>query len=143
MIEVLYSVGYFERTLFLLKKDDKYFSVYRSSGLNGGRKGRLIPFTCLLDRKPRFSEAMAGIITGYIFKEFFFEGKYEMHYKKMHLYPDVENFLGDLEVELKDVVPTVSFDNFDDISNIAKMINKEMKILSSGLEKFDWKMDIF
>ena len=70
--EVVYSTHYFERELFLLKVADKtYAMVYKGSGLNGGPKGRVLPYSALKDSPVRFGEMRDGIVPGYIYKEFY------------------------------------------------------------------------
>lgn len=71
-IEVIHSIYYFQRVLFLLKINDRYTMIYKGSGLNGGRVGKILPFFLLLEDKPTLSDARHNINTGYIWKEFYF-----------------------------------------------------------------------
>lgn len=143
-VEVLYHVSYFERELFLLDINGSYTMVYKGSGLNKGRKGRVLPFCWLKDELPRFSEAREGIIPGYIFKEFFYRGYWKSHRKNLSNFHDsVQNFVEYLEEFLfdYDISTSKSFqsdEDFNNILSIAKEINKDMKELIKGKEVFDW-----
>jgi len=123
-IKVIYSMVYFKRILFLLKIEDRYTMVYKRSGLNGGKKGTVLPFFFLLDRLPRFSEARNGIVTGYIFKEFYFNKNVVSHYKQMDSFgAGVQSFLNVLEKVLIDYKIEPIEQNIDDIQNIASEFN--------------------
>ena len=145
--KVIHSVYYFERELFLLEVDGRYTMVYKSSGLNGGRKGRIIPFFYLLSDKPRFGDARNGINTGYIWKEFYFNRRIETHRKQPETFgKGVELFLLKLEKELSNFnVPKIEQD-MKDISKYAKEFNDIAKQYMKVLEQkpvlkttyFDW-----
>lgn len=146
-IKVLYSKEYFERDLFVLQINDKTTNVYRSSGLNAGRKGRFLPFSKLFDRMPRFSEAIRGINVGWISKDFFYNGVFTKHYKNMNSFgDDVVYLLNKIEELLKDEKPENSNYTVEDLKNPLKMIeittniNKEMEEVKEDLKEFDWKI---
>jgi hypothetical protein len=102
--------------------------VYKGSGLNNGRKGRVIPFMFLFDRKPRgLSEY--SFPPGYIFKEMYINGKQKSHNKNFEDYPRFfTRFLRQLEEELPSLEQTDP-DEFDDnyILNKAKYINNRIR----------------
>lgn len=126
-IEIVYQTEYFMRELFLLKIKNKYLMVYKSSGLNGSEPGTVLPFLYLKDdTSQRFSEVMAGISTGYIYKEMLYNGQLKQHYKKFDDEKLIQ-FLNHLTIELsKVIVPKNNYDIYD-IEKVAKKINSEMK----------------
>ena len=142
--KVIYSTYYFERELFIIEIDGRYTMVYKSSGLNGGRKGRIIPFFYLLSGKPRFGDIRKGINTGYIWKEFYLNKRRKTHHKKPETFgKGIELFLLKLEKELSDFnVPKIEQD-MKDIGKYAKEFNdiaqKYMKILElKPILKTNW-----
>lgn len=144
-IKVLYAVGYFDRTLFSLEIDGEVTRVYRGSGLNGGRVGKILPYSMLMSRIPRLSEAMEGTIPGYIFKEFFYDGGYIFHGKNMSQYM-LDEFCDYLEEQLKDYTKEDGYytedynteEEWENILFISKKINKEMDEVEKGKQIFDW-----
>jgi len=138
-IKILYSVNYFDRDLFALSINGLHTMVYRASGTNGGRKGRIIPFTGLKDNLPRFSEAINGIGPGYIYKDFFYNKAYVSHRKRFDFYDGVPEFLLYLEDFLKDEKPRILEEDFEDILSIAIKRNKEIADAIESVENiFDW-----
>lgn len=134
--KILYQREYFERELYLLEINGKYTKVYKSSGLNNGEKGRIIPFTTLMDHEPRFSEIRDGIVIGYIWKEYFYNGYYKVHSKK---FSEITNtFLKKIEKKLENINLEKNNDDIKNIMTIAKKINIEMTELTNGKKIFDW-----
>ena len=61
--KILAQVHYYDRELFALEIQGKYAFVYRGSGLNGGKIGRVLPFSDIKKTKPRgFSDEILGYI---------------------------------------------------------------------------------
>lgn len=146
-IEILYHTHYFERDLFLLNIDNHYTMVYRGSGLNGGRKGKVLPYTWLKDSPSRFGEIRDGIVPGYIFKEFFYKGYYKSHKKNLE---NISNDIYDFSLKLEEILENYETSNskryetkedFDNILKIAKNINEDMKkiIKKYKLHLLDWE----
>lgn len=141
---VLYSKNYIERDVFTILIDEKYFTnVYRSSGLNGGRKGRILPYSVLKSDRPSLGEMMSGISYGYIYKKFLFEGRWFEHRKHPEEFNmDIANFLYDIEMFLEDVQPEfVPYDHIErheDLLPWVKEINEGMKEVSKNYAPFDW-----
>jgi len=145
--EIIHAVHYFDRELFLLKIENKYTMVYKGSGLNNGKVGRILPFFYLLDKKPRFGDAKKGIITGYIFKEFYFNREIISHYKNMNIFgKGVLMFLDRLEKDLNSYKVEKKFQDMKDIKKYAKdfndIVHSYMKIYETKpvlkTNWFDW-----
>ena len=114
--------------------------VYRSSGLNPGRAGRILPF-CMLatPTRPTFSSE----VPGYIYKEFYFDGNFISHDKNPSKFGDnISAFLLELEEFLKDEIPQeidYSYINsYKDLLPVAIRINTELEESIKGLKPFDW-----
>jgi hypothetical protein len=147
-MKVLWSKEYFGRDLFVLEIEGKVTQVYRSSGMNGGRKGSIIPFWELFDRPPRFNEVLRGIRPGWISKEFLYGESVVNHYKELFVFGEsVERMLLEMEDYLKEVSVPVSEEliNQDILLDTEGMIllcqdiNEEMKTAKNGMEEMDWK----
>jgi hypothetical protein len=143
-VQVLHHVRYFDRDLYLLQIDNnKYTKVYRGSGLNGGRKGRVLPFTHLQDVLPRFSEAREGIVPGYIFKRFFYRERICSHGKHLDSFEEeiglfcskLEDLLDSYDISDSEVFNEEQFEN---ILSIAKEINSVMYSKAFNLKNFDY-----
>jgi len=137
-IDILYSTHYFERDLFVLNIDGKTTMVYRSSGLNGGRKGRILPFMYLNTHTSFSSPSM-----GYIFKEFLFDKKYQSHKKQPNRFPGLEKLLVEIEEKIsfeqpiiEDIEPTNK-----NIEKIAINVNSDLKKILENKTFFDFKND--
>jgi len=120
-IKVLYSVHYFERDLFVIEINGKRTMVYRGSGLNGGRKGRILPFMFLNTRR-----TIRGPILGYIFKEFYYEGQFINHHKEPEYFNGVPQILEEIEKTLERQQPKIIEQNMEDIEEIATEINTQL-----------------
>ena len=139
-MEVIYSKSYIERGLYILEYKGKYLMVYASSGMNPGRKGRILPFAFLAD-PPRAT--LRSEVPGYIYKEFYIQGKWTTHDKNPYRFtPFIEPFLEKLEAFLEDKKPPVidcsHITSHSQIRPIAQDINKEMHSAIGDLEPFDW-----
>ena len=140
-MKVIYSINYIQRDLYVLEYKGKYLMVYRSSGLNAGRAGRFLPFEMLAD-PPRAT--MGSEVPGYIYKEFFFNGRYLSHGKHPETFAEgIADFLLDIEDFLEDKrPPEVDYDyikTYADIKPLAKEINIALDNAIKGLEPYDWK----
>ena len=140
-IEVVYSIEYFQRDLFLIKINNKLTTVYRSSGLNPGREGRFLPFLFLNIEIRGFSSYQLG----YIFKEFYFDNRIIPHYKQpQNLNDKITDLLIHIENELSDIRPENSNFSMDDIKEIAVSINKDIEEHGFKLDDqsnwFDWNI---
>jgi hypothetical protein len=138
-MKVVYSKNYVERDLYIIKYKNKYLMVYRSSGLNPGRKGRILPFNFLAENTNYFAIQSLG----YIYKEFFYDGQFIPHSKNLEKFgKECTDFLLKLEDYLKDY-PTerITYDMVDTslFAKLVKKINKEIKDSINVLEPFDWK----
>ena len=101
-MEILYKKNYMMRDLYVIKHEGKYLMVYRSSGLNEGRAGRILPFEMLAAPQ---RATISAETPGYIFKEFFFDGMYRNHRKEPHKFGlGITEFLIELEGYLEDKV---------------------------------------
>ena len=135
--KILYQEHYFDRELFLLEIDGKHTYVYRGSGLNGGSVGAVLPFSTLMDRKPRgLSEIIGGLVPGYIFKEFYYKG-WRSHGKNMEQFPNTLPFLRHLEETLPGISEPKDQD-FENVIEIAKEFNTKTEKLIGDMEPFDW-----
>jgi hypothetical protein len=123
---------YFERILYILEIDEKLLFVYRRSGLNSeNMKNKILPFSSLHSSKPRFSEFRSGIDIGYIYKEFYFNERFNLHRKKINNFgKGVETFCLQLEEEL----PLIS-----EIKQDINDIKKYVKIFNNKIKKFQNK----
>jgi hypothetical protein len=146
-IEVLHHFHYFERDLFLLKIDnDNYTTVYRGSGLNGGRKGRVLPYSSLHSGPLHFGDIRSGIVQGYIYKEFYIDSAWRSHKKNLNRYAmGTAQFADIIEEKLENYDSTnsekyESEEDYNNIKKIAKKINTEFKnkVKELKLKNFDW-----
>jgi len=138
-IQVAYTKHYFERDLILLEIDGKFTKIYKGSGLNGGKVGRILPYTRLHFGPIRMSDVRNGIIQGYIYKEFLYNDSYEFHGKDMSQYPhEIQDFIDFLEDELKDVKTEPVEQDFEHVQVIAKEIEEEMRDIIGDSDMFDW-----
>jgi hypothetical protein len=137
-MKVLYKINYVQRDLYVIEYKNKYLLVYRSSGLNPGRKGRILPFSFLA--QPKRPQMYA--IPGYIYKEFFYDNSWMNHGKDLSQFgkPCVA-FTETLEEFLKDhpTTPT-NFDMANARAFIREVatINNSIKEAIKDLEPFDW-----
>ena len=137
-IECLYAKSYIERELYLLLIEGKETSVYASSGLNVGRKGRILPFAGL-NTENHFSSPTLG----YIYKEWYFNGIYHSHKKQPQSYGqgvakallEIEEFLLPFKPPY---IPCANIKTYAQLLSIATEINKEMEELSAPFKPFDW-----
>ncbi len=140
-MKLLYKKNYVQRDLYVIKYKGKYLMVYRSSGLNPGRAGRILPFNMLA---APLRATIGSPVPGYIYKEFFFDNAFCKHYKTP------ENFgkgISECLIELEDFLtnhPTelVLYDHLEtskDFLPVAKEINIELLKAIKDLEPFDWK----
>lgn len=132
-MKIIYRKDYFQRILYLIKINDYLLPVYKSSGLNGGRVGRILPFSGLnLDDKydP----------LGYIYKEMFYKGKIINHKKQLNRFPGVVEKMLEIEQLVVDDkylsvqeydYPTVKA-IYDEIMPIIKAANDEEKLYDLG-----------
>ena len=139
-MKVLYSKNYIQRDLYVLEHQGKYIMVYRSSGLNPGRTGRFLPFEMLAEPT---RATMSGSMPGYIYKEFYYGGRYLSHRKDPQSFKKgIDIFLLEIEDFLSDKIPPeVSYSdivNYAQIIPIAKAINIELNKAIIGLDPFDW-----
>ena len=139
-MQVLYKTSYIERNLYVVEHEGKYLMVYASSGMNPGRKGRILPFNMLKDSA---SQGFSDDTPGYIFKEFFFEGMWTNHQKRPgHFKPGIAEFLVQLEEFLADHIPEHKpYDHivtYGDIIPVAADINKELETAIGDLKPYDW-----
>ena len=139
-MKILYSINYMQRDLYTIEYKSKYLMVYRSSGLNAGRAGRILPF-CMLATPSR--PTIRGEVPGYIYKEFYFEGVFRSHTKNPSKFgTNIANFLLDIEEFLKDKLPQQIdysyIDNYKDLLPVAIRINTELEESIKGLKPFDW-----
>lgn len=147
IVKVIDSILYAERELYVLDIDGKRTMVYKSSGLSGtGHGGEYIPFMYLcegqgLDRI-RYSP-------GYIYKEFYYDGKYLSHRKELDRYVGVVEFLDTLDNITKTHKPTedlfykvtdgVTQDKIHDIIwDLSLDINNRIRDNVEGYRPFDW-----
>lgn len=139
-MEVLYSRNYIERDLYVLEYQGKYLMVYRSSGLNAGRKGRFLPF-CFLSEASR--PTIGSEVPGYIYKEFYFGGKFISHSKNpqrmgQNIGPFLEKIEEDLKNNFPEKVPYGHIKTYKDLRPVAIEINTELREAIEGLEPLDW-----
>lgn len=139
-MKVIYSTNYVLRDLYVLLYKGKYLMVYRSSGLNEGRAGRFLPFDMLGD-PPRAT--MSSVTPGYIYKEFYFDGRFINHRKEPHrLSPAIGPFLLEIEEFLADKIPPEvphkHIKSYKDLLTIARPINVELNKAIGDLKPFDW-----
>ncbi|MBT5492428.1 hypothetical protein HOK00_09475 [bacterium] len=140
--EIISKHFYFERELFLLKftlnDQAKYAMFYKSSGLNGGTKNRILPFFLLQDTLPRFGEAKSGIVPGYIHKryptslvKYTFEDRehlsVEKYYsKELDSFPKYTSMLlHQLTEELSNIIIPKEEQDINKILYIAEAINSD------------------
>ena len=129
------------RDLYVILYKDKYLMVYRSSGLNAGRKGRILPFEMLAEPE---RATISAETPGYIFKEFFFDGRFVNHRKEPYKFgPGIAEFLLELEEYLEDkdteFVPYEHIESYKELLPIAHEINIELNKAIDGIQPFDWK----
>lgn len=140
--EIIHAANYFERTLFLLKMEDRFLMVYKGSGLNGGAIGRVLPFHYLFDRLPRLGEAREGIVSGYIFKKFYFNRHIISHRKNINAEDFGEGvtlFCDRLTKELANFkVKNTQPQDIEDVLTYAKSFNKIVDSFMDNTNRFDW-----
>ena len=129
------------RDLYVILHKCKYIMVYRSSGLNAGRAGRILPFEMLAAPT---RATISGETPGYIYKEFYFNGRYLNHRKEPYKFgPGIAEFLLELEEYLEDKVtepvPCDHITSFKEILPIAEEINDELSAAIKGIDPFDWQ----
>lgn len=142
-IQVLYAKSYMDRELYTLLIDGKYTYVYASSGMNPGRKGRIIPFALLATPE---RATLSGETPGYIYKECYFNGQWVNHRKEPHkLKPEIGELLSEIEQLVANHKP--EYEPYDEIKTyadllpIAKVINIELQAPVQDLILFDWNND--
>jgi len=137
-LTVLYAINYVKRNLYVLKYKGKYMQVYVSSGLNAGRKGRVLPFGGLNTKSSYGSPTL-----GYIYKEFFFNGFWSSHKKTpQDFHKNITPFL----LELEDYLlchkpPYAAYDEpltFRILKELATTANEDMQKAIGSLEPFDF-----
>lgn len=139
MFEILFKNKYCHRDIFILKKENKYLMVYRSSGLSGtGHKNQIIPFNFLNSRL-----TIAVPIIGYFFKEYFYQGKFRSHSKEFN--KDISDFLNEIKLFLEnEVLEEDSIEklikNDGEELEYVNFLNKEMFESFKGLEPFDYSL---
>lgn len=140
-MKILYSINYMLRDLYVIEHQSEYLMVYRSSGLNPGRKGRILPFAMLATPS---RPTVRGDTPGYIYKEFYFGNHFISHDKQPSNFgPGIAEFLEILEDFLADKFPPEidcsHIKTYSDVLPIAKAINIELSNAIKGLQPFDWK----
>lgn len=139
MFEILFKQRYYERDLFVLKKEDKFLMVYRSSGLSGsGHKNKIIPFFFLNGRI-----TISNPILGFINKDYYFNGKIINHEKKLEnkiilFLNTIENFLEKeiLEDDIFEPGPSQQGELFAYVEYINKNLLNSIK----NLKPFDYSL---
>ena len=131
--KVLAQVHYYNRELFALEIQGKYAFVYRGSGLNGGKIGRVLPFSDIKKTKPRgFSDE----VLGYIYKEFFYRNRWVTHKKVMDNFEiEIQDFITHLEETLPEISPL----NNEKITN--ELVYEKVSVIEDavkGIKVFDW-----
>ena len=140
-MKVLYARSYIERELYVVEKDGKYLQVYASSGLNPGRKGRILPFAGLADPE---RATISSEFPGYIYKEIFIDGRWLNHRKEpQRMSPAIGPFLLELEEFLKPNKPEYeAYENikmYEDIRPVVREINAEMSVFTDSMDPYDWR----
>lgn len=140
-VKLLYKKNYILRDLYVILHEDKYLMVYRSSGLNPGRAGRILPFEMLAAPA---RATIGGDTPGLIYKEFYFNGRYTSHRKKPHQFgPGIAEFLLELEEYLEDkVTEPVPFEHIESYKELLPTvieINDELSAAIKGIDPFDWQ----
>lgn len=139
MFEILFKQRYYERDLFVLKKEDKFLMVYRSSGLSGsGHKNKIIPFMFLNGRI-----TISNPVLGFINKDYYFNGKVISHEKQL------ENktilFLNEIETFLeKEILEDDIFEpgpsQHGELFAYVEYINKNLLGSIKNLKPFDYSL---
>lgn len=139
MFEILFKQRYYERDLFVLKKEDKFLMVYRSSGLSGsGHKNKIIPFMFLNGRI-----TISNPVLGFINKDYYFNGKVISHEKQF------ENktilFLNEIETFLeKEILEDDIFEpgpsQHGELFAYVEYINKNLLGSIKNLKPFDYSL---
>ena len=129
-IEVLYKKEYVGRIIFVIKYLDKVTFVYKSSGFSGtGHCGDIIPFMYLNNYR-----SVRGPMIGYIWKEYYFGGRYISHDKNFT--GSIKIFLDELKVLLEDEVSTQTEEECNIIVNSKDFISLINEI-NLNLKKFE------
>jgi len=149
--KVIFSMYYFERTLFLLEfsgellDKKRYAMVYRSSGLNKGRKGRFIPFHYLLDGYPRLfiqnRMSVLGNVPGYINKSFYYKGKLQYHHKNVETFGNnIKKFMIQIEKDLDNINYDVDYEEYNVKKVLAKatVFNNKVDEFLNEYNILDW-----
>ncbi len=139
MFKILFKQRYYERDLFVLKKEDKFLMVYRSSGLSGsGHKNKIIPFMFLNGRI-----TISNPVLGFINKDYYFNGKVISHEKQL------ENktilFLNEIETFLeKEILEDDIFEpgpsQHGELFAYVEYINKNLLGSIKNLKPFDYSL---
>lgn len=139
MFEILFKQKYYERDLFVLKKEDKFLMVYRSSGLSGsGHKNKIIPFMFLNGRI-----TISNPVLGFINKDYYFNGKVISHEKKLE--NKIILFLNEIETFLeKEILEDDIFEpgpsQHGELFAYVEYINKNLLDSIKNLKPFDYSL---
>ena len=118
--KVKLRTDYAGRVLYILEIDKKFTMVYKSSGLSGtGHGGEFLPFMFLNSRNT------IQCSKGYIFKEMFYNKHFTEHRKQIHKYPEVQEFMKQLESELPYSTTMDDDITLEEIYNICDKFNEE------------------
>lgn len=143
--EIVHSQYYFERELYLLKisgemlDKDRFAMVYKRSGMNGGKKGHMLPFHYLQDTLPRFSDARNGVVPGYIWKKFYFNRDVVYHGKRPEMFGEgVSEFLDRLTEDFSSMHLEPESQSMDNVLEIAENFNHVVHKHMDQTNRFDW-----
>lgn len=138
---ILHQQHYYQRELFALEIDGKYALVYRGSGLNGGKIGKVLPFSYIKTEMARgFSEAITGVGIGWIAKEVFFGERYVDHRKNIKNFGrEIEDFVTMLENTLPGITKGETFEDEYIDTDFVKKVSSEINSTIEGMKPFDWK----
>jgi hypothetical protein len=142
MMKLLYSKNYVERDLYVIEYKNKYLMVYASSGLNPGRKGRILPFA-MLANPPRAT--LSDEVPGYIYKKVYFDSKWVNHRKDPRSLGEfIPAFLLKLEDFVSNHTPVEEdysyIESYADMRPLVESISIELKSAIKGLKPFDWAL---
>lgn len=120
-IEVLYKQEYVGRIIYAIKYKDKVTFVYKRSGFNNPNSvGEIVPFMYLNTRR-----TVRGPVFGYLFKEYFRNGRYIEHNKVF--YSKEEMFLKEIaEIVANDKITQTpeEMDEFVESSEFKVLVNE-------------------
>ncbi|MFA7129166.1 MAG: hypothetical protein WC136_08360 [Sphaerochaeta sp.] len=125
-MKIIYRKDYFQRILYLIKINDYLLPVYKSSGLNGGRVGRILPFSGL-NLDDRYDPL------GYIYKEMFYKGKIINHKKQLDMFPGVVEKMLEIERLVKEDT-YCSIQDYD-YSTVKAIYDEIMPIIQSAFDE--------